>query len=170
METCMDNFVLMNDMHKRLNTCKHVLSYLQGFGHSLLFGLLVLFFQKGALNPLLLYQGLDRRNPPYRLLRRDLSQSYHQAGSVLKMHNLVNHHARGLLHAINICIYTLLLFYYLFYLSNMWHLRLLKGATDLRGRVILAWGSVILFVVSRLVCICDVWHNCRVWVWVDSGT
>lgn len=93
----MDNFVLMNDMHKWLNTCKHVLSYLQGFEHSLLFGLLALFFQKGALNPLLLYQWLDWQNPPYRLLQGDLSQSHHQAGSVLKMRNLVNHRARSLL-------------------------------------------------------------------------
>lgn len=134
METCTDNFVLMNDMHKWLNTCKHVLSYLQGFGHSLLFGLLVLFLQRGALNPLLLYQRLDWRNPPYRLLQRDLMQSYRQAGSVVKMRNLVNHHVKGLLYTINICIYALIVFYYLFYLSNMWHLRLLKGATDLLAR------------------------------------
>lgn len=160
----MNNFVLMNDMHKWLNTCKHALSYLQGFRYSLLFGLLVLFFQKGALNPLLLYQWLDWRDPPYRLLQRDLSRSYHRAGSVVKMRNLVNHHVKGLLYTINICIYTLVLFYYLFYLSNMRHLRLHKGATDLllARRVILVRGSVILFVVSRLVCICDVWNNCRV--------
>lgn len=130
METCTDNFVLMNDMHKCL-TCKHVLSYLQGFQHALLFGLLVLFFQTGALNPSLQYQRPDWRNPPYRPLQRDLRQSYHQAGSVVKMRNLVNHHVKGLLCTINICIYTLILVYYLFYLSNMWHLRLLKGATDL---------------------------------------
>lgn len=127
METCMDDFVLMNDMHKWLNTCKHVLSYLQGFGHSLLFVLLVLFLRKGALNPLLLYQRLDWRNPAYRLPQRDLSQSYHQAGSVVKMRNLVNHHVKSLLYTIKICIYThiillllillLLLFYYLPYIA-----------------------------------------------------
>lgn len=106
METCMDNFILMNDMHKCLNTCKHVFSYLQGFGHSLLFGLLVLFFQKRALNPLLLYQRLDWRNPPYRLLQRDLSRSYHQAGPVVKMRNLVNHHVKDLLYTINLYLHS----------------------------------------------------------------